>query len=189
MPPTLGNGKKISELFFKRETQNSNVFVCMCGTKRKKTASSYQNLVSHVVSAHPNYAELLKSKNPHEQIYMEQFFNTSKSTSTYGWFDMIVNAFLPFSYVEHPIIKNHVRHDNMSLSSFMKYSKMLTEEVEKKISLELPSKFALVLDGWTCDSTHYLAMFASFKVIRNAEHSVRLLCFSPLSDECRLDSS
>jgi hypothetical protein len=42
--------------------------------------------------------------------------------------------------------------------------KKLTQALEVEISILLPSKFVLVLDGWTQDSSssHYIAIFAQF---------------------------
>ena len=69
----------------------------------------------------------------------------------------------------------------------MKYMKFLTEKVEREISEELPSAFSLVLDGCSSDSTHHLTIFASFLKNSSFSSTVRLLWFSPLSDECCLD--
>lgn len=75
---------------------------------------------------------------------------------------MIVRTVLTFSSIEDPNFKKIVRLENLLFSSFMTYMKLLTEQVEKKISLKLLSIVALVLDGWSCDSMHYLVIFASF---------------------------
>ncbi|ETV86973.1 hypothetical protein H257_01991 [Aphanomyces astaci] len=44
----------------------------------------------------------------------------------------------------------------------MKYMHALCYHVERKIASQLPDKFALVHDGWSHGSTHYLAIFATF---------------------------
>ena len=132
MPLVGGNGRRITELFFTRETPESNVYICKCGTERKKTSSSFQNLVSHVVSAHPDYNEIHSAANSNDQLLMEKFFTTSKSSSLCGWFDLVINAQLPFSFVENTMAKPHVRREHCSLSTFMRYLSLLTKAVEKK---------------------------------------------------------
>lgn len=74
----------------------------------------------------------------------------------------MVNGLLPFNSVENGLFRKHVKHDPISSDTFMKYLNTLTEHVENKISQILPSQIALVFDGWTSGSTHYLAVFSSF---------------------------
>ena len=93
----------------------------------------------------------------------------------------------PFLFFENSAITKHVKHDKISLSTLMHYLPRLTHHVEKKIANELPDNFALVLDGWPTDSTHCLAIFASFETTTSTKYRTRLLAFSPLSNECRLD--
>lgn len=187
MTVRIGTGRRISELFFNQES-NDNVFICKCGVRRKKAGSSYANLVSHVRSAHPDYAELLSSDRNITQTQIDRFFNTTKAARFFGWFDLIINALLPFSFVEKKVVREHVKHDPMSLSTFMRYLPLLTELVENKIADLLPPKIALVFDGWTAGTTHYFAVFASFPSDSNLGYDVRLLAFSPMGDECHLNA-
>jgi hypothetical protein len=66
----------------------------------------------------------------------------------------------------------------------------VTQEVESALKAELPSRFGIVLDGWTVQSTHYVAVFASYsveaisqegKIIREARYP--LLSLSPFEEE------
>ena len=58
----------------------------------------------------------------------------------------------------------------------------LTCQVEKKISHDLPDKFALVIDGWTYGSTHFIGLFALYTYNQNGYHTA-LLGFSPMMSE------
>ena len=60
---------------------------------------------------------------------------------------------------------------------------LVTREVEKKIGDLLPSKFALVLDGWTKNSTHFLGVFASSASPNINGFETVLLAFSPFLSE------
>ena len=83
-------------------------------------------------------------------------------------------------------MRRHVRHEPPSMDRFMKYIQLLTENVEQKLSQLLPSKFALIFDGWTADTTHYLAIFATFPKDNEQGYEERLLTLSPMSDEITL---
>ena len=65
----------------------------------------------------------------------------------------------------------------------MSYLPRVTAVVERKISDILPDKFALVFDGWTIGSTHFLAVFASFPAEKEIGYSMRLLTMSPMGEE------
>ena len=57
--------------------------------------------------------------------------------------------------------------------------------MEKRIQSALPEKFALVIDRWTKNSTHFVGVFASNPAANNQGYDSALLCFSPLfSDTC-----
>lgn len=66
----------------------------------------------------------------------------------------------------------------------MKYMELTTKQVEAAIADVLPSKFALIFDGWTCEEsmTHYLAVCTSF-IGKNNEVRTALLAFTPFEDE------
>lgn len=187
MPPLGKSGRRIAELFFTQQ-EGTNNYVCRCGVKRKKPGTSYENLLSHVRSQHPDYDGLLSADKKTTQAQVDRFFNSTKAGNYYGWFDLIINALLPFSFVQSKVAREHVKHDEMSLSTFMRYLPKLTEHVEKKIGSLLPKKISLVFDGWTTGSTHYLAVFASYPAKTTNGYDVRLLTFSPMGDECHLDA-
>ncbi len=111
MHPTPVTGKRVADLFFTRDTTDSNLFVRRCGTPRKRSGSSYQNLLSHVQTAHPNYVEVLLSGRDLTQRQMEIFFATNKSKNLVGWMDFVDNGLLPFHFVEKKEIRKHVKHD------------------------------------------------------------------------------
>ena len=57
--------------------------------------------------------------------------------------------------------------------------KKITRQVEKK-SHDLPDKFALVIDGWTHGSTHFIGLFASYTYNNQNGCHTALLGFSPM---------
>ena len=189
MPPRNGLGKRLTEQFFSKAHKNSDIYTCQCGVRRKRTGTNYQNLISHVQAPHPDYFEKLCAGNDLDQSKMKNYFLTAKSSHIYGWIDFIVSGLLPFSFVEKHSIRKHIRHEDININTFMKYISGLTRAVEEKIATLLPEKIALVFDGWSSDSTHYLAVFATFPSANERVFSQRLLTMSPMGDETTLSAS
>ena len=66
--------------------------------------------------------------------------------------------------------------------------RIVTKEVENKISTIFPDRYSLIIDGWTNASTHYFRVFASFSPNQSYSGKV-LLGFSPLLSESSLSAS
>lgn len=178
--------KRVCEIFFTREPTTGNVFTCRCGVKRKRSGTSNTNLISHILSAHADAYQDISSGSELGQSQLDQYFSAGKPCNLYGWLDLVINGLLPFSFVEKQIVRTHVKHEPISLTTFMKYMTLLTAQVEQKISLLLPDTLALVFDGWTTDATHYLAVFATFPIEGSDSYGTRLLTISPMGDETTL---
>eukprot|EP00171_Calliarthron_tuberculosum_P004726 IDg4726t1 len=134
-------GKRVADLFFRN--LHDDVFQCRCGIKRKKSGSSYTNLVSHIRAAHPDYESLISEDPSDSQARIEAFFQSSKSNRLYSWFRLVIMTLLPFSFIEHPVVRDIARHKSICLSTFMTYLPRVTENVEAKVSGRLPNTFAL----------------------------------------------
>lgn len=184
------DGRRLAELFFTKDSNNNGYWKCRCGVKRKKSNSSYANLLSHIRTSHQDYEELLSADGDVSQCQIDRFFLSSTSKSYFGWFDLVINGLLPFSFVENPVARLHFKHPPISLSTLMRHLPRLTELVEAKVAALLPPTFAIVFDGWSTASTHYLSVFASFpSATADNGYNLRLLAFSPMEDETRLGAS
>jgi hypothetical protein len=64
---------------------------------------------------------------------------------------------------------------------------LLVVEVENSIKKELPDIFAIVFDGWSEDSTHFIGIFSSF-LSDSGLVKRQLLAFTPLLDETDLSA-
>lgn len=189
MPPNELRGRQLALLFYTRDSPTSDYWTCRCGNRRKKIATSYSNLVSHITTAHKDYELIVSSDTDHTQRSIDAYFQSKKADNYFGWYDFIINALLPFSFVQKPIIRDHVKYMPMALSTFMRYLPRLTQVVEEKVAARrLPQQFAIVLDGWTSGSTQFLAVFASFVADLKEGYETRLIAFSPMEDENHLDA-
>ena len=52
----------------------------------------------------------------------------------------------------------------------------------------VPNRLALIFDGWTNNSTHYISVFAPFSTTNEDSFATRLLSVSLMGDESRLDA-
>lgn len=123
-----------------------------------------------------------------KQTDIDEYFATKKQNPIYGWIHLIVCALLPFSTVENNVFREHIQHAPISRDTFMRYLSRLTKSVESKLSALLPSRIALIFDGWTAGSSHYLSVFASYTSTNSRGFEVRLLSLSPMGDECSLNA-
>ena len=190
--PRDGFGKIVRDKFFTQSEEDCSKWTCLCGRIRTvRTGGGYTNFVSHVMSHHSNDYKLLLEEYENGQLQSSSqrystssFFYSQRSHQLHCWLDLCINGLLPFSIVNNDVFKRNVRFQAMSINTLQKYIEKLTRVVEKKISKLLPSRFAVIFDGWSAGTTHYVAVFASFPDI-SKEHGYEtvMLAFSPFDDE------
>ncbi len=150
----------------KMETNGSTIverFVCK--------EVGYTNLTSHVRDKHVQYfrklqAEIGQSSNLSESKPVSIFYS-KRTLQLRGWVDLVIGALLPFSVVESPAYRKHIKHEPISRKSPTRYLEKLTSRVERKIAAQLPFRFAIVFDGWSNGDTHYIACYASYPSTNN----------------------
>jgi hypothetical protein len=90
--------------------------VCRCGVVRqgiKSTSFGYTNLSSHVLTKHcpmeicDCVSEVHRAALGSNSTITAFFAVTEKAKSIYGWLDMVVDANLPFSYVENKTVRKY----------------------------------------------------------------------------------
>ena len=59
---------------------------------------------------------------------------------------------------------------------------LVSDRVEKEIAKELPDIFALIVDGWTEASSHFVGVMASYPG-KHEGYETALLGFSPIGDQ------
>lgn len=175
--------KAFVNTYFKNIDEEETKWECKCGkvlVQRKNTG--WTNLVNHIKSQHQD-----QHKSETQNLKMENFFTNSNTTkkggNIYGWLHWVCCGLKPFNFVENKLTRMYTKLTPISENTFKKYMTLLTNEVEKKISNMLPPKFALVLDGWTKKSTHYVGVYASYNANKIEGYEMVLLSFSPLLQE------
>ena len=156
----MANRKLCMEYFTLVE---ADVWQCKCGTKRKQRKNSgWMNLLTHIQQQHKNSNVGASSSNESRNVAIENYFVSDKAKNIFGWLDWIIGNLEPFNFVSNQKNRQYSTLEGISTNTFLHNVHKLTALVEEKISSVLPDKFALIIDGWSHTSTHYLAIFASF---------------------------
>ena len=186
MQSKISRGQRIRDEFFTRADSDSRKWICVkCKTVRVQKGTGYSNLTSHVESAHRQLLNgfLQSSEHDRESKIPDSIFFTPKTVQIYSWIDSVINGLLPFTIFEKPVGQPAVKYKPITQKTLMKYIHLLTELVEEIIQKKLPSKFALIHDGWTANQTHYVGMFATFPSSNEIGYERILLGFSSFESE------
>ena len=171
--------------YIERVQGTEKLWKCKCGKElkqRKGTGWSY--LHTHIKVQH-GLQEDGDDKNQKTITHPSFGLINNQALNIYSWLDWICNDLKPFSFVESENTRKYTNLEKISRNTFMKYLNLVTE---KNISKQLPCKFALIFDGWSHMSTHYVAIFASFNG-PDEKCKTALLTFSPLLDESHLNAA
>lgn len=131
---------------------------------------------------------------------------TSLEKSMYGYLKLVTAMSYPVSHVESPVLRGFSKYDDgFALSYFKETMFKLTELVEKRVGEEMVQyKGAVIHDGWTSNSTHYLGVFVSYMkkvaVLQDGEEHFKeeltmpLISLSPMSkvemaDDCEQENT
>ena len=90
--------KDVCSFFFslKDVSTSKNENACECGNVRKKSGSSWRNLITHIKESHPDYIEEMKFVKSSSQRSLIQFVDT-KSKNIWGWIKVIVGKGVAFN--------------------------------------------------------------------------------------------
>jgi hypothetical protein len=138
----------------------------------------YSNLLNHIYSKHPDYNDVFLSisratDNQSSSIQtsktgqssmtatMELFYD-EKSANIFKWLEWIIMDELPLSFCEKELTKQYTSLMPISTNTIKKYLNRLCSAVENKIKTHFTmcSHYALMFDGWTENSTHFIGMSA-----------------------------
>ena len=133
----------------------NDIFKCKCGKiLKQKKGTGWSNLMVHIRTQHET-----TPSGPQNTL---DFMQCKKSQTIHDWIEWICMELRPFSFVESEYVKKNVKLEAISKNTLQKYMHLLTKKVEQEIIKAMPEKIALIVDGWTSGSTHYLGVMASF---------------------------
>jgi hypothetical protein len=145
---------------------------------KQKPKSGYSNLKKHLESCiGPSYLEVLQEHidklevNSDGATSIQDKLQTAtlilqystKERDTYKWIEWVVLRNQSISEVEDPLTREGMKYGAICKKTLRKYILKLIPIVQLNIKADLDkAKFALAVDGWTHQSTHYVAAFAVF---------------------------
>lgn len=207
--------QEICAVYFGHEPidEKTSTWKCICGVLRvNKPKTGNTNLFSHIKERHPNYkneCQKLSVVIDHDAESSTSGQSTSKSSSgtvtqktlislydkkainVFGWLEWIIEDALCLNFPEKPLTRKYTNLDKTTNQTVKKYMFKLVKEVEKKISVianNIPS-YALMFDGWTENSTHFIGLFLCCSGKRDdLPARTILLAFAPLLDETSLNA-
>jgi hypothetical protein len=109
-----------------------------------------------------------------DQVSLPRFFtpqtNPQEQVAVFKWMHLIIMKNLPMSIADDDEFRSFSKYMKTCSKSLRKYILNLVELVEKKIAAQLPKVFALLFDGWTEGSMHYIGLFAVYsKLVSRVE--------------------
>lgn len=155
-------------------------YLCRCGRTYQKSGSGYTNLTGHIKNVHKDFVTVMQAALPSETGSLFCFLE-NQAMNMYKWINWIVMCDLPYAFVDNKLTRDNCLLDPVCSRSVSACVLALVEGVEQTIARLLPSRFGIIIDGWTHNSEHYVAVFASF-----SKRTV-LLAFAPLVDNGRGD--
>ena len=168
--------------YFKQIDISAGTWKCKCGKVLvQKKNTGWSNLLNHVKRQHPEESANAVNNTPSVINAFAVDETSRKGRNIYGWIRIICDGMRPFSFVEDTTIREYIRLESISENTLRKYMGILTKEVEKKISHILPEKIALVIDGWTKASVHFVGVFATYPDLgKVGGYESVMLAFSPM---------
>ena len=87
------------------------------------------------------------------------------------WMNYLVMKNQPLCTVDCPITRKIVRLKSVCAKSMRHHMLSLVSVVRDEIKARLPDKLALIFDGWTEGTDHYIGIWASYNLVDSKEDS------------------
>ena len=177
-PPTENELASRALLTLDRTEGDKEFWTCRnCGAEDIKRGKNdgWTNTMSHLTKSYcygsrervlEVYKAALEARNQHGGSIM-QFVNVQslnqRQLCMYAWIRLIVLKSLPLSTIEDEEYRSALGKEyNFAIKTLKRVLFHLVVIVEENISKVLPEKGALLSDGWTQNTYHFVAVFASF---------------------------
>ena len=85
------------------------------------------------------------------------------------WIHFVVVKSMPISIVECPHLRRLAKLKPVSVKSVRKHILSLKAVVQEEVKMRLPSKFAIIFDGWTEGTDHYIGIWASYNIVEDGK--------------------
>jgi hypothetical protein len=161
------SSKDIVTAYFREIEGKATYAKCIACNAEVSKGNGLTNRVNHVKINHSNYSakmdaqDLIDMSVSNKSILSHVICN-DKAAHIYGWISLIIDGNLPFYSVESPVYHGAVKYKKITYKTLIKYLRLAKEMVMEDLKKELPDKFGLIIDGWTENGIHVLAVFANW---------------------------
>lgn len=150
--------------------------------------NGYTNVYHHFDHQHPNWRKLVEEAygNHATQLTLDDF-QSKDGLVTFEWMELIIENNLPLTHVEKKSFTKKINiKGSLCYKTLVKRMELVMEFVKDDLKSKLRGvkSFGLMIDGWSHNHSHFLAVFIVTK-----EYGNFLLYFSPLIDETRLTAA
>jgi hypothetical protein len=197
------NSKQVCNYYYSA-SNNDTEWRCRKCEQLKAKNGGWTNLLSHLKSCigkdyalqYAQHADATRMQQKHAALvsggdasagtmsaFVLRLSDTEKEMAE--WISYLVEKNQPISVVDCPAMRKLARLQPVSSRSVRKHVLSLMTVVKEYIKQRLPSTFALVFDGWTEGTDHYIGIWASYNVTDRThdgkEHPIQtLLSIRPL---------
>lgn len=156
------SGNKLAESFLTVNRRIVPFGYASIALNARKTKKAYLNLASNVYEAHTDEILTLPRDSDAQPLKMESYFFTvaKEAVRLHPWLDLVVMVLQPFRFVEDEVIEKHVITTVSVLILWWNNSIWRWSAWNKKSTHLLPDMLAIIFDGFTSGSTHYLVIFS-----------------------------
>jgi len=181
------SSRQLSAFFF--SDLGEGRFECKkCGCNRKQSpGTGYSNLMGHLGAKHAGYSEEYAQLQAVATSTLDAFgFVDDVTLNIYMWMRWIIQRNLPVTEVENKLTREVVTLKPISVRALKAYMRFVAAKVGAVIATEMGDSFCLMFDGWTCNSLHFLGIFAVYMV--EGVRCQRLLALSPMDGSQTADA-
>lgn len=164
--PSSPSSKSICHFFF-TEVQSCK-WQCKKCLKTKSKNGGWTNLISHLrTCVGTDYEKVFldhQKASAASNSTMSAFFVrvSDREKEMHQWIQFIVMMNLPVSFVDSAYTRAISRLKSISGRSLRRHILSLRDVLKETLQKELPSRFAVVFDGWTEGTHHYIGIAASY---------------------------
>lgn len=196
MAPTINTAELIKFFFEQHETEKS-LYYCQnekCKPRRGRAAKAYRNVQRRGYTNLRNHLRSCVGED-YEQVYLDHLkkaggvldsfcFSSSRDNDAFKLIEWVVMRNQPICEVDNSITRGLMNVSPLSSKTLRKYILSLVPLVEDAIKERLPTKFAIMFDGWTDSHMHYVAIFATY--MYNGKYCETMLACGPVMKEDEL---
>ncbi len=145
---------------------------------KQDLSRGYSNVSKHATSHGAACEKMVALSITGGSVGLAKYFGaiTDKARNIYGWLDVVIMCDFPLSIVENQKFLNYSKLTKLSRKTLDKYLYKTLQYVQNSIKEQLPDRFGLIFDGWSCDGEHYIAIFATYVTSANTVVRRLLAC-------------